>query len=94
MPKPILHEFHEGAILVYRDSDASMAQVAKDFGISASCLKSWLTIDKRSSSRTSGSVSAGSEALREAKTDQVAREGNLGPAPCCCPSPAGAPAGK
>ena len=38
MPK----EFREDVIRVYRDSDASMAQVAKDFGISPSCLKRWL----------------------------------------------------
>ena len=39
MPKPFPREFREDVIRVYRDSDASMAQVAKDFGISASCLK-------------------------------------------------------
>jgi transposase-like protein len=45
-----------------------MAQVAKDFGISASCLKRWLTIDDRNSTRTSSGSRSGSEsdALREA----------------------------
>lgn len=43
-------------------------QVAKDFGISPSCLKRWLTIDEQ---RASGSARAGrpaseSDALREA----------------------------
>jgi transposase-like protein len=72
VPKPFPREFREDVIRVYRDSDASMAQVAKDFGISASCLKRWLTIDERgsrssSSSRSSsGSSSGESEALREA----------------------------
>ena len=53
---------------VYKDSDASMAQVAKDFGISPSCLKRWLSIDERGSTRSSGSSKSGSEsdALREA----------------------------
>jgi len=37
MPKPFPKEFREDVIWAYRDSDASMAQVAKDFGISASC---------------------------------------------------------
>ena len=68
MPKPFPQEFREDVIRVYRDSDASMAQVATDFGISASCLKRWLTIDERSSSRSAGSASAAGEgeALREA----------------------------
>ena len=56
MPKPFPKEFREDVVRVYRDSDASMAQVAKDFGISPSCLKRWLTIDERDSSRPSGST--------------------------------------
>jgi transposase len=68
VPKPFPKEFREDVIRVYRDSDASMAQVAKDFGISSSCLKRWLTIDERKSSSGSGSAPASSEseALREA----------------------------
>lgn len=54
MPKPFPKEFREDVIRVYRDSDASMAQVAKDFGISPSCLKRWLTIDDRKSTTPSG----------------------------------------
>jgi transposase len=66
MPKAFPREFRQDVIRVYRDSDASMAQVAKDFGISASCLKRWLTIDERDS--TPRSASSGGEAveLREA----------------------------
>jgi transposase len=61
-------EFREDVIRVYRDSDASMAQVVKDFGISGSCLKRWLLIDERGSSPRSGASSAGGESaeLREA----------------------------
>jgi len=67
VPKPFPREFREDVIRVYRDSDASMAQVAKDFGISASCLKRWLTIDERGSRVSSSSASGGeSDALREA----------------------------
>ena len=53
---------------VYKDSDSSVAQVAKDFGISPSCLKRWLTIDERNSSQSSTSTRSGNEpdALREA----------------------------
>ena len=60
-------EFREDVIRVYRDSDASMAQVAKDFGVSPSCLKRWLTIDDRNSAGPSLAGRASeSEALREA----------------------------
>ena len=67
MPKAFPKEFRQDVIRVYRDSDASMAQVAKDFGISPSCLKRWLSIDERNSSRSSVASRAGeSDALREA----------------------------
>jgi transposase len=68
MPKAFPREFREDVIRVYRDSDASMAQVAKDFGVSASCLKRWLVIDERSSSQVSGASRPGGESdeLREA----------------------------
>ena len=68
MPKAFPKEFREDVIRVYRDSDSSVAQVAKDFGISPSCLKRWLTIDERNSSRSSGTARSGgeSDALREA----------------------------
>jgi transposase-like protein len=69
MPKAFPKEFRQDVIRVYRDSDASMAQVAKEFGISPSCLKRWLAIDERNSTRSSGSARPASEAeeLREAK---------------------------
>src|SRR3954466_5440843 len=54
VPKPFPQELREDVIRVYRDSDASMAQVAKDFGVSASCLKRWLVIDERESSPPAG----------------------------------------
>ena len=67
MPKAFPKEFREDVIRVFKDSDSSIAQVAKDFGISPSCLKRWLTIDERKSS-ASGPARSGSEsdALREA----------------------------
>ena len=68
MPKAFPKEFREDVNRVYKDSDASMAQVAKDFGISPSCLKRWLLIDERNSSRSSDRAAPASEsdALREA----------------------------
>jgi transposase len=68
MPKAFPKEFREDVIRVYKSSDSSMAQVAKDFGISPSCLKRWLAIDEKNSARSSGSPQSGgeSDALREA----------------------------
>jgi transposase-like protein len=68
MPKAFPKEFREDVIRVYRESDASVAQVAKDFGVSPSCLKRWLTIDERSLAGSAGSSRPGgeSEALRDA----------------------------
>jgi transposase len=61
MQKASPMEFRQDVIRVYRDSDATMAQVAKDFGISPSYLKRCLAIDERNSSRTSGPSRPGAE---------------------------------
>ncbi len=68
MPKAFPKEFREDVIRVYRDSDSSLAQVAKDFGVSPSCLKRWITIDDRKSANPSPAARAANEsdALREA----------------------------
>lgn len=68
MPKAFPKEFREDVIRVYKSSDSSVAQVAKDFGISPSCLKRWLTIDERKNSShvTSTAPASESDALREA----------------------------
>lgn len=79
MPKAFPKEFREDMIRVYKSSDSSVAQVAKDFGISPSCLKRWLTIDERSSSRPPGSSGSGNEsdALHEAnKRIKLLEQGN------------------
>jgi len=85
MPKAFPKEFREDVIRVFRTSDASTAQVAKDFGISASCLKRWLSIDERSTARTAGGGGgpvAESDALREAnKRIQMRRKTR------CCAGP-------
>jgi len=42
MPKAFPAEFRRDVVAVARKSDESIAQVAKDFGISESCLQRWL----------------------------------------------------
>ena len=44
MPKPFPAEFRRDVIAVARKGEASMTQIARDFGISQSCLKRWLVI--------------------------------------------------
>jgi transposase len=68
MPKAFPREFREDVVRVFKSSDSSIAQVGKDFGISPSCLKRWLTIDDRESADPSPAARAvnESETLREA----------------------------
>ena len=47
MPKPFPKEFRRDVIAVARQGDQSVAQVARTFGISESCLQRWLKIADR-----------------------------------------------
>ncbi len=47
MPKPFPKEFRADVIAVARKGDQSIAQVARSFGISESCLARWLRIADR-----------------------------------------------
>jgi transposase InsO family protein/transposase-like protein len=97
MPKAFPREFRKDVIRVFRESDASIAQVAKDFGISPSCLKRGLTIDERNTSSSSGVTRSGGEfdALREAnKRIKLLEQENEVSAPRCRVSLAGSSAGK
>jgi transposase len=42
VPKPYPREFRDDVVAVARRGEASLRQVAKDFGISESCLANWL----------------------------------------------------
>jgi transposase-like protein len=45
--KPLLAEFGRDVIAVARKGEASISQIARDFGISKSCLQRWLKIADR-----------------------------------------------
>ena len=47
MPKPVPTEFRADVIAVARQGDQSVAQVARSFGVSESCLQRWLKIADR-----------------------------------------------
>lgn len=42
MPKPYPEEFRRDVVAVARGRDVPRSQIAKDFGISQSCLTNWL----------------------------------------------------
>ncbi len=42
MPRPYPEEFRDDVVAIARQRDASFAQVAKDFGISESCVQNWV----------------------------------------------------
>ena len=73
MPKPYPKEFRADVIAVARKGEATVRQVAADFGISETCLQRWLKIADREdginhSSRRSGSSEHDESAeLREAR---------------------------
>jgi transposase len=65
VPKPFPKEFREDVIRVARTSDSSVAQVAKDFGVSESCLHRWLAQDDVEQGNGPGVAASESAELRE-----------------------------
>ncbi len=67
MPKAHPKEFRDDVVAVARKGEASIAEVAKDFGISESCLRNWLSKADVDDGRRSGLSSTDSAELRELK---------------------------
>ena len=65
MPKAFPPEFRRDVVAVARKGDATIAQVAKDFGISASCLQRWLKIAEVDDGIRPGTTTSESAELRE-----------------------------
>ena len=59
MPKPFPKEFRRDVIAVARKGDQSIAQVARSFGVSESCLARWLKIADREDGLSGGTSSTG-----------------------------------
>jgi transposase len=69
VPKAFPEEFRRDVIAVARKGEASIRQVAKDFGISEACLHRWLKIADREDGVNAGDPLSGgdqSAELREA----------------------------
>ena len=66
MPKPYPAEFRGDVIAVARQG-GSIAQIAKDFGITESCLRRWLATDDVENGAKPGVTKQESAELRELK---------------------------
>ena len=60
MPTPYPKEFRRDVIEVARKGDQSVAQIARSFGISESCLARWLRVADRDDGLAGRSTPAGS----------------------------------
>lgn len=67
MPKPHPREFRDDVVAVARRGDSPISQVAKDFGISESCLRNWLHRADVEDGVRPGVTSSESAELRELK---------------------------
>ncbi len=67
MPKPHPREFRDDVVAVARKGDAPIAQIAKDFGISESCLRNWLQAADVADGLRPGTAAAESAEVRELK---------------------------
>jgi len=67
VPKPHPREFRDDVVAVARKGEAPIAEIAKDFGISESCLRNWLAKADVEDGRRPGVTGAESVELRELK---------------------------
>lgn len=67
MPKAFPPEFRRDVVAVARKREASLAQIAKDFGISESCLHRWVQAADVEDGVRPGLTSAEAAELREVK---------------------------
>lgn len=69
MPTPYPKEFRRDVVAVARKGDQSIAQVARSFGISESCLNRWLRI----ADREDGAERAPSKPVDEVEVRELLR---------------------
>lgn len=65
MPKAFPIEFRRDVVAVARKGEAPLSQIAKDFGISESCLQRWLKLADIDDGLRPGVTSSESAELRE-----------------------------
>ena len=67
MPKAFPLEFRRDVVAVARKREAPLAQIAKDFGVSESCLHRWVQLADIDDGVRPGVTSSESAELREVK---------------------------
>ncbi len=67
MPRPHPKEFRDDVVAVARRGEAPIAQIARDFGISETCLRNWIAAADVEDGKRPGVTKADSAELREAK---------------------------
>ena len=67
MPKAFPAEFRRDVVAVARKGEAPLSQIAKDFGVSESCLHRWLSQADVEDGVRPGVTSSESTELREAR---------------------------
>ena len=65
MPKPFPEEFRRDVVAVALRRQAPLSQIARDFGISESCLHRWLALDDVELGKRPGVTASESAELRE-----------------------------
>lgn len=73
MPKAFPAEFRDNVVPVARRREQPIRQIAKDFGVSESCLNRWLAIDEIKSGDRPGPLV---EAVESGARDRLAPPGN------------------
>ena len=74
MPAPHPREFRDDVVAVARKGETPIAQLAKDFGISESCLRNWLRAADVEDGMRPGVTKADSEELKGLKRRNRALE--------------------
>lgn len=65
MPKPFPREFRDDVVAIARKRESSLAQIAKDFGISESCVQRWVKVAAVDDGRRPGVTSSEAAENRE-----------------------------
>ena len=65
MPRPHPKEFRDDVVAVARRGDAPIKEIARDFGISESCLRNWMQAADVQDGNRPGVTSSESAELRE-----------------------------
>jgi len=74
VPKAFPREFRDDVVAIARKGELPIRQIAKDFGVSESCLQRWLKIADVEDGKRPGVTTSESEALRELKKRNRALE--------------------